>query len=195
MNLLRFMTPMMLGVCALFFWVATKVHTNNALYVYCQRCEGGGKIFYYWNQIVFITIYSSIAIFTSLLLMKAFPKLAIAFLVIMTITTYCIDKSVETTFALHSIHLPISMARIHDEEEVRSLMIMVQFMLSIHSSFLVHCLHINVGVPPRRVVHEIRRRREFHVSSSNTETRKLEPQANLDLRQQRMFMFLRRLVT
>ena len=126
------MTPMMLGVCALFFWVATKVHTNNALYVYCQRCEGGGKIFYYWNRIVFITIYSSIAIFTSFLIMKAFPKLAIVFLVIMTIITYCVDKSVETTFALHSLHLPISMARIHDEEEVRSLMMTVQCMLSIH---------------------------------------------------------------
>ncbi|KAL7445542.1 hypothetical protein ACHAXH_007831 [Discostella pseudostelligera] len=113
-----FMTPMMLGVCAIFFWVATKVHTNNALFVYCQRCEGGGKIFYYWNQIVFVTIYSSIVVFSSFLVLKQFPKLGLAFLVVMIIITYCVDKSVETTFAVHSLHLPMSMARIHDEEEV-----------------------------------------------------------------------------
>lgn len=117
-NMCRFMTPMMLGVCAIFFWVATKVHTNNALFVYCQESEGGGKIFYYWNRIVFVTIYSSIVIVASVIALKAFPKLGIAFLVTILILTYCVDKSVETTFAIHSLHLPISMARIHDEEEV-----------------------------------------------------------------------------
>lgn len=36
-----FMAPIMLGVCSVFFWTATKVHMHNALFVYCQRCEGG----------------------------------------------------------------------------------------------------------------------------------------------------------
>ena len=139
LNISRFMTPMMLGVCAIFFWVATKVHTNNALFIYCQRCEGGGKIFYYWNRIVFVTIYSSIVIFTSFLALKAFPKLGIAFLVTMLILTYCVDKSVETTFAIHSLHLPISMARIHDEEEV-SVWFWLMHLVSSH--YLLSCFDI-----------------------------------------------------
>lgn len=135
--LLSFMTPMMLGVCAIFFWVATKIHTNNALFVYCQRCEGGGKIFFYWNRVVFVAIYSSIVIFSSVLVLKVFPKLGIAFLFLMTIITYCVDKSVETTFAIHSLHLPMSMARIHDEEEVRMLVFADQLLSHIFTSALM----------------------------------------------------------
>lgn len=116
-----FMAPIMLGVCALFFWVATKVHTHNALFVYCQRCEGGGKIFYYWNRIVFITLYSSIVVFSAILALKQYAELGLTFVFIMTIVTYCIDKSVENTFVIHSLHLPLMVARIHDEEEVRGL--------------------------------------------------------------------------
>lgn len=114
-----FMAPIMLGVTALFFWVATKVHTHNALFVYCQNCEGGGKIFYYWNRIVFIILYSSIVIFAGILALKKFAELALAFLFIMVIIVYCVDKSIENTFVVHSLHLPINIARIHDEEEVR----------------------------------------------------------------------------
>ena len=177
--LCRFMTPMMLGVCAFFFWVATKVHTNNALFIYCQRCEGGGKIFYYWNRIVFVTIYSSIVIVASVIALKAFPKLGIAFLVTILILTYCVDKSVETTFAIHSLHLPISMARIHDkrrwvydcDDAPRNVPL-----------FIIVLRYITTGLPSWRVVYEIRRGRKFHVPPSNTETWELELQADLDLR-------------
>ena len=113
-----FMAPVMLGATGIFFWVATKVHTHNALFVYCQRCEGGGKIFYYWSRIVFITLYSSIVIFSSILAIKKHPVMGVIFLFIMIIITYSIDKSVENTFVINSLHLPISIARIHDEEEV-----------------------------------------------------------------------------
>ena len=114
-----FMAPVMLGATSIFFWVATKVHTHNALFVYCQRCEGGGKIFYYWSRIVFITLYSSIVIFSSILAIKKHPVMGLIFFFIMIIITYSIDKSVENTFVINSLHLPISIARIHDEEEVR----------------------------------------------------------------------------
>ena len=113
------MAPIMLGVTAVFFWVATKVHTHNALFIYCQNCEGGGKIFYYWNRIVFITLYSSIVIFSGILALKKFAQLAVVFLFIMVIIVYCVDKSIENTFVVHSLYLPINIARIHDEEEVR----------------------------------------------------------------------------
>jgi hypothetical protein len=113
------MVPILLGVCAIFFWTAAKVHTHNALFVYCQRFEGGGKIFYYWNRIVFIILYSSIIIFSSILALKDFRKLAIGFFVTMMMLTYIVSKSIESRFVIHSHHLPISIARIHDEEEVR----------------------------------------------------------------------------
>ena len=116
-----FMAPVMLGATSIFFWVATKVHTHNALFVYCQRCEGGGKIFYYWSRIVFITLYSSIVIFSSILAIKQHPVMGLIFFFIMIIITYSIDKSVENTFVINSLHLPISIARIHDEEEVSNI--------------------------------------------------------------------------
>ena len=114
----RFMVPSLLGVCAIFFWVATKVHTHNALFVYCQRFEGGGKIFFYWNRIIFIILYSAIIVFSLFLALKEFQKLAVGFLLTMMVITYCVSKSIESTFVIHSQHLPISIARIHDEEEV-----------------------------------------------------------------------------
>lgn len=113
-----FMAPLMLFVCSVFFWVASKVHTHNALFVYTQRCEGGGKIFYYWNRIVFITLHSSIVIFSGILVLKKRYKMGASFFLVMTLVTYCVDKAVENTFVIHSLHLPISVARIHEEEEV-----------------------------------------------------------------------------
>lgn len=113
-----FMAPVMLGVCAIFFWTATKVHTHNALFVYCQRCEGGGKLFYYWNRVVFITLYTSIIVFAGILGLKGFTTQGVALFFVMTLGTYCFDASVKNTFVVNSLHLPISIARIHDEEEV-----------------------------------------------------------------------------
>ena len=132
-----FMAPVMLGATGIFFWVATKVHTHNALFVYCQRCEGGGKIFYYWSRIVFITLYSSIVIFSSILAIKKHPVMGVIFLFIMIIITYSIDKSVENTFVINSLHLPISIARIHDEEEVSNT---IALHLCTYISYL--CYHI-----------------------------------------------------
>jgi hypothetical protein len=112
------MVPSLLGMCAIFFWVATKVHTHNALFVYCQRFEGGGKIFFYWNRIIFIILYSAIIVFSLFLALKEFRSLAVGFFFTMIVITYCVSKSIESTFVIHSQHLPISIARIHDEEEV-----------------------------------------------------------------------------
>jgi hypothetical protein len=36
----RYMAPVMLGACSFFFWVATKVHTHNALFIYCESKFG-----------------------------------------------------------------------------------------------------------------------------------------------------------
>ena len=69
-------------VGSFFFWMATKVHTHNALFIYCQPFEGGGKVFYYWNRIVFVILYTSICIFTGLLALKKFASMALAFFIV-----------------------------------------------------------------------------------------------------------------
>jgi len=112
-----YMAPLVLGVCSFFFWVASKVHTHNALYVYVQPFEGGGKIFYYWNRIVFTTLYSSIIIFSGVLALKKFPQMSVSFLIIMILVTVVVDKSIQNTFVSHSLNLPMTIARINDEEE------------------------------------------------------------------------------
>ena len=121
-------------------------------HIITSTLAAGGKLFYYWNRIVFITIYSSIVIFSGkirysialffipsdsmyqlcflficwcilflsgILALKQFTELGIGFLLALTLLTYCVDKSIENTFVIHSLHLPISIARIRDEEEVR----------------------------------------------------------------------------
>jgi hypothetical protein len=38
--------PFVTGSCAIFFYVASKVYTHQALFVYAQPYEGGGKLMY-----------------------------------------------------------------------------------------------------------------------------------------------------
>ena len=75
------------------------------------------ELFYVSYHCVF---FSFNALFLSgILALKQFTELGIGFLLALTLLTYCVDKSIENTFVIHSLHLPISIARIHDEEEVR----------------------------------------------------------------------------
>mmetsp|Transcript_17144 Transcript_17144/g.37879 ORF Transcript_17144/g.37879 Transcript_17144/m.37879 type:complete len:1186 (-) Transcript_17144:79-3636(-) len=116
-----FTAPIMLGVCTVFFWTATKVHTNNALFVYCQRCESGGKLFYYWNRIVFISLYCSIIVFSGVLVLKQFPRSGVAFFIIGLSVIFFTDRAIKSKFVVHSLHLPMSKAIIHDTEEAAAL--------------------------------------------------------------------------
>ena len=111
----------MLGVCTVFFWTAAKVHTNNALFVYCQRCESGGTLFYYWNRIVFISLYCSIIVFSGVLVLKHFPRSGVAFFMIGLMVIFYTDQAIKSKFVVHSLHLPLSQARIHDTEEAVAL--------------------------------------------------------------------------
>ena len=36
--------PFVTGSCAFFFYIASKVYTHQALFVYAQPYEGGGKL-------------------------------------------------------------------------------------------------------------------------------------------------------
>ena len=56
--------PLVIGICAAYFYVATKVYTHQALFVYAQRYEGGGKLMYYLNRTTFTIVYIAATIFS-----------------------------------------------------------------------------------------------------------------------------------
>merc|ERR1712232_1356899 len=62
--------PVVLGVCALYFYVAAKVYTHQALFIYAQPYEGGGKLMYLLNRSVFGIVYISICFFAAILGLK-----------------------------------------------------------------------------------------------------------------------------
>ena len=97
------------------------MHTNNALFVYCQRCESGGTLFYYWNRIVFISLYCSIIVLSGVLVLKQFPRSGLAFFIIGLMAVFFTDRAIKSKFVVHSLHLPMSQARIHDTEEAAAL--------------------------------------------------------------------------
>jgi hypothetical protein len=64
-----------------------------------------------------------------MLILKEHPKTGTIFAVLMTLAIICVDRSVKNTFVDNSLNLPISIARIHDEEEVG-----IQFKFSLIAS-------------------------------------------------------------
>ena len=137
-----FICPLMLGVCAIYFFIASKINTHNgkflpanaqfacshsltalallpncylALFVYRQPFESGGTRFYYWSKMTVITCYCSIAIFAGMLVIKSFPGLAICFLLVMFFVVYLVDRAITRRFVIHSLELPIKLVA---EEEV-----------------------------------------------------------------------------
>ena len=48
--------PIVTGACAVFFYIAVKVYTHQALFIYAQPYEGGGKLMYQLNRSVFAIV-------------------------------------------------------------------------------------------------------------------------------------------
>ena len=108
--------PIVIGACAVYFYFGTKVYTHQALYVYGQRYEGGGKLMYQLSRTVFSILYFSICIFSILLGLKSMRIAAIAFLVVMMVITVLVDKNITYLFVKPSLNLALSNARVIDEE-------------------------------------------------------------------------------
>jgi len=108
--------PIVTGVCAIFFYVTTKVYTHQALFVYSQPYEGGGALMYQLNRSVFTIIYVSIAIFSVLLSLKKLKYAGPSYFVIMSLLTLYLDFKVKKTFVKPSMTLSLTNARSIDEE-------------------------------------------------------------------------------
>jgi hypothetical protein len=109
--------PFILGVCALYFYLTTKVYTHQALYVYVQPYEGGGKLMYLLNRTLFIILYFSIFMVGMMLALKEGAYQApFFFFPMITATAFC-DYLIHTKFVAPSIALNLTNARIIDNEE------------------------------------------------------------------------------
>ena len=108
--------PIVMGACSVYFFVASKIYTHQCLYVFSQKYEGGGKVFYSINRVVFVVIYASIIIFATVMLLKEMFVLAGIFLFGMIAITYMVDTEIKRRFSKTSRKLPLTRARIIDEE-------------------------------------------------------------------------------
>eukprot|EP00586_Coscinodiscus_wailesii_P015502 CAMPEP_0172493356 /NCGR_PEP_ID=MMETSP1066-20121228/24773_1 /TAXON_ID=671091 /ORGANISM="Coscinodiscus wailesii, Strain CCMP2513" /LENGTH=605 /DNA_ID=CAMNT_0013263493 /DNA_START=167 /DNA_END=1984 /DNA_ORIENTATION=- len=111
--------PVVIGACSVVFYLATKVYIHQALFVYAQSYEGGGKLMYPLNRMIFVTLYITICIFSiSLGLKEANIQCPLFFFFIGTVTII-VDRKVQQTFVKPSLTLALTNARIIDEENKR----------------------------------------------------------------------------
>merc|ERR1712238_604645 len=61
--------PLVVAVCAAYFFVAEKVYSHRCMFVFCQTHDGGGKLMEFFNRFLFLILYfSTTIVFTYLTL-------------------------------------------------------------------------------------------------------------------------------
>lgn len=113
-NCFSSLVPVVTGACAGFFYIATKVYTHQALFIYAQPYEGGGKLMYQLNRSIFSTVYTTITIFSVLLSLKKLSVAAVCFFLIMIIITILVDRQISKKFIKPGLTLSLTSARIID---------------------------------------------------------------------------------
>ena len=111
--------PLVIGICAAYFYVATKVYTHQALFVYAQRYEGGGKLMYYLNRTTLTIVYIAVTIFSINLGLRGAGVQAPSFFVIMMFLTILVDRKIAKKFVVPSTTLALTNARLIDEDSAR----------------------------------------------------------------------------
>mmetsp|Transcript_969 Transcript_969/g.1398 ORF Transcript_969/g.1398 Transcript_969/m.1398 type:complete len:478 (+) Transcript_969:82-1515(+) len=110
------MVPLVIGVCAVFFFIALKVYVHQALFVYAQPYEGGGKLMYLLNRSVFVILYLAIGIFSTVLGLREAASQAPTFFILATSMTLIVDLNIQKKFVKPSATLALANARMVDEE-------------------------------------------------------------------------------
>lgn len=108
--------PLVMGVCAIFFYIATKVYTHQALFIYSQPYEGGGQLMYQINTAIMVILHVYIGIFSVLLGLKKTSFTGGAFFFIMNIIVVLVGRRLHTTFIAPGLNLAMTNARIIDEQ-------------------------------------------------------------------------------
>lgn len=108
--------PLILGATSVYFFLATKVYTHQAVFVFFQPYEGGGKLMRLMNRTIFYVIYLSIFVFTIVLSIKEAFSQAISFLIICICWAAYTHRKIYEHFLKTSSSLPLVRARAFDEE-------------------------------------------------------------------------------
>ena len=111
--------PLVIGICSAYFYISTKVYTHQALFVYAQRYEGGGKLMYYLNRTTFTIVYIAVSIFSINLGLRGAGVQAPSFFVIMMFVTILVDRKIAKNFVVPSTTLALTNARLIDEDSAR----------------------------------------------------------------------------
>jgi hypothetical protein len=108
--------PLVTGVCAVFFYIATKVYTHQALFIYAQPYEGGGQLMYQLNTAIMVILHVYVTIFSILLGLKKTSFTGGAFFFIMNIIIFLVRHRLYATFIAPGLNLAMTNARIIDEQ-------------------------------------------------------------------------------
>jgi len=108
--------PLIMLAASIYFFLATKVYTHQACFVFFQPFEGGGKLMRLVNRTLFFILYTSILVFTVILYGKDAKRQASSFLIIVGIMTLSKHRSIHQNFIKTSSSLPLTRTRIFDEE-------------------------------------------------------------------------------
>jgi hypothetical protein len=103
-------------VCAVFFYIATKVYTHQALFIYAQPYEGGGQLMYQLNTAIMVILHVYVTIFSILLGLKKTSFTGGAFFFIMNIIIFLVRHRLYATFIAPGLNLAMTNARIIDEQ-------------------------------------------------------------------------------
>lgn len=110
------LAPIVNFAVAIYFIVNYKVFHHQALFVYAQKHDGGGRIMYLLNRMIFVTLYVSIVIFFSILSLKGAHAQATTFFYSMALLTLVMDLKIQQTFVQPSATLALLKAREIDEQ-------------------------------------------------------------------------------
>ena len=113
--LLSTLVPLMMGVSSAYFFMSSKVILHQALFVFSQQYESGGRLWYSMSRIVFVVIYLSIILVATVLFLKDSTAASVSFLIIMFTITFKTDLLIYRKFSKPSWELPLAMARINDD--------------------------------------------------------------------------------
>ena len=108
--------PILLGVCAVFFFLAYKVFLHQALYIYSPHYESGGSFMYYMSNASFLMIHISNFTFFGMFALKDAGLQASSYLAITFIATLLVKKAIDTKFVVPSLRIALTYARTIDEK-------------------------------------------------------------------------------
>lgn len=110
------LAPLASGMASINFFLNAKVYTHQALYVYTQPYESGGRLMYTMNSFFLAALYVVTVIFGLHILAVGGKAHSLGFMIASTTLTVSIHRRIQTRFVLPSRIHPYTIARLIDKE-------------------------------------------------------------------------------